>query len=135
MVQVRLGNRHCDKNQPVQAYLGTLRLGQISGEVMLPNNTYYDKEGNFLGYYRYKAWGTFFPLKNKIFANPNEFWNLLKQDFKIEYHRSRNQFIIQKEVSQEAPTLAQELLIIPVPEPPWQKLITTPNNISKIGNY
>jgi hypothetical protein len=121
-------------------YYQGIKIGdaKISGEVMLPNNAYYDKQGNFLGYYRYKAWGTFFPLKNKIFANPNEFWTLLQQDFKIEYHKSRTQFIIPKvkEIPQESQISPQEqLLIIPMKEPPWQKLITTSNNISKIGNY
>jgi hypothetical protein len=28
---------------------------KISGEVMLPNQAYFDKKGQFLGYYRYKA--------------------------------------------------------------------------------
>jgi len=39
---------------------------KVSGEVMLPGNAYYDKEGKFSGYYEYKAWGTFFPYQNKI---------------------------------------------------------------------
>src|SRR3954463_6620023 len=33
--QVQHGNRHHDKNQHVQAYPGTLRTWQMSGEVML----------------------------------------------------------------------------------------------------
>jgi hypothetical protein len=28
---------------------------KLSGEVMLPGNAYYDKEGKFLGCYEYKA--------------------------------------------------------------------------------
>jgi hypothetical protein len=28
---------------------------KLSGEVMLPGQAYYDKKGQFLGYYRYKA--------------------------------------------------------------------------------
>ncbi|RHZ36063.1 hypothetical protein GvMRE_Ic3g97 [endosymbiont GvMRE of Glomus versiforme] len=52
---------------------------------MLPGNAYYDKESKFLGYYEYKAWGTFFPKQNYIFNTATEFWNLLKQDFGIEY--------------------------------------------------
>lgn len=99
---------------------------KISGEVMLPNMAYYDKNGQQLGYYRYKAWGTFFPLNNKIFANPQEFWNLLKQDFSIEY-LSLSQHLNQlkearKTKISEIPNY-QKTLTIPVLEPPWQKLI------------
>ena len=99
---------------------------KISGEVMLPNMAYYDKNGQQLGYYRYKAWGTFFPLQNKIFANPTEFWNLLKQDFNIEY-LSISQHLNQLKETKKARILeipnCLENLTIPVPEPPWQKLI------------
>jgi hypothetical protein len=28
---------------------------KVSGEVMLPGNAYYDKKGQFLGYYQYKV--------------------------------------------------------------------------------
>jgi hypothetical protein len=49
--------------QDLQGYkTGTLyyqnqKIGdaKLTGEVMLPGNAYYDKKGNFLGYYEYKA--------------------------------------------------------------------------------
>ena len=62
---------------------------KLSGEVMLPGNAYYDKEGNFLGYYEYKAWGTFFPLNNRIWSNIEEFFNYLNKTM-------REHFIVQK---------------------------------------
>jgi hypothetical protein len=38
-------------------YYQGMKIGdaKISGEVMLPNQAYFDKKGQFLGYYRYKA--------------------------------------------------------------------------------
>ena len=58
---------------------------KLSGEVMLPGNAYYDKKGKFLGYYEYKAWGTFFPYQNKIWSNPQEFFTKLTEISGIEY--------------------------------------------------
>jgi hypothetical protein len=93
---------------------------------MLPNMAYYNKNGQQLGYYRYKAWGTFFPLNNKIFANPQEFWTLLKQDFSIEC-LSISQHLKQLKEAKQTNILEiphyRETLTIPVTEPPWQKLI------------
>ena len=119
-------------------YYQGLKIGdaKISGEVMLPNMAYYDKKGQQLGYYRYKAWGTFFPLQNKIFANPTEFWNLLKKDFGLEY-LSISQHLNQLKEARKTTILEVPNYLatssLPVPEPPWQKMITTPNNYLKIG--
>jgi len=95
---------------------------KISGEVMLPGNSYYDKKGKFLGYYEYKAWGTFFPKQNYIFDTPTEFWELLKQDFGIEHKSISQHFYYQKNLT-EIDYTPQELYNIPIKEPPWQKLI------------
>jgi len=94
---------------------------KISGEVMLPGNSYYDKNGKFLGYYEYKAWGTFFPLNNRIWKNVGEFFELLKQDFGIEYKSIREHFIVQKFITESGYT-PPETLLISAREPPWQKV-------------
>lgn len=87
---------------------------------MLPGNAYYDKSGKFLGYYEYKAWGAFFPKQNYIFETPAEFWNLLKQDFEIEYKGIREHLFYLKEqkVYTEIDYTPLELYNIPVKEPP-----------------
>lgn len=103
---------------------------KLSGEVMLPDNTYYDKEGNQLGFYRYKAWGTFFPLRNKIWANAREFFTYLTEKSGIEYQSIREHFIIQKN-NLNQPTYWQKSLKISVREPPWQKMIITPKILSE----
>ena len=100
---------------------------KLSGEVMLPNQTYYDKEGKFLGYYQYKAWGTFFPFQNKIWANPQEFFTKLTEISGIEYKTIREHFYLktkQKNIT-ESDYNHKEFYNIPVKEPPWQKMITT----------
>ena len=89
---------------------------------MLPGQTYYDKKGQFLGYYEWKHWGTFFPKRNYIFETPTEFWELLKQDFGIEHKSISQHFHYQKNLT-EIDYTPSELLNIPVKEPPWQKLI------------
>lgn len=79
--------------QDLQGYkTGTLyyqdqKIGdaKLTGEVMLPGNAYYDKEGNFLGYYEYKAWGTFFPFNNRIWPNIEELLCYLQTKIGIEY--------------------------------------------------
>lgn len=102
-------------------YQGT-KIGdaKLTGEVMLPGNAYYDKEGKFLGYYEYKAWGTFFPLNNKIWTNPAEFWKLLEQDFRIEYKSIKEHFAWQKFITENDYNTTQKVLLS-VREPPWQK--------------
>ncbi len=104
---------------------------KISGEVMLPGNAYYDKEGKFLGYYEYKAWGTFFPLNNRIWKNVGEFFELLKQDFGIEYKSIREHFIVQKFITEIGYT-PPETLFISAREPPWQKMGIHQKYFSKI---
>jgi hypothetical protein len=91
---------------------------------MLPGNAYYDKEGKFLGYYEYKAWGTFFPFQNQIWANPQEFLIKLNEISEIEYQTIREHFIIQKnkKKSWNKSISYLELDNISVKEPPWQKL-------------
>ena len=96
---------------------------KLSGEVMLPNQAYYDKAGNFLGYYRYKAWGTFFPFQNQIWSNPQEFFAKLTEISGIEYKSIREHFIQLKTEQTENVYTPQELYNIPVKEPPWQKMI------------
>ena len=103
---------------------------KLSGEVMLPNQAYYDKNGKFLGYYEYKAWGTFFPYQNKIWTNPQEFFAKLTEISGIEYWSIKEHF---KQLKTEKKTITendyntiQETLYIPVKEPPWQKMIITP---------
>jgi len=121
------------KNKKPHEKTGTLyyqnqKIGdaKISGEVMLPGNAYYDKKGKFLGYYEWKHWGTFFPKRNYIFQNPTEFWELLKQDFGIEYKSISQHLIYQKIITENDYNTIQETLFIPVKEPPWQKMIITP---------
>ena len=110
-------------------YLGK-KIGdaKLSGEVMLPGNAYYDKEGKFLGYYEYKAWGTFFPFQNQIWSNPQEFFTKLTEISGIEY-KSISQHLTYQRTEQKNLTeidyTPQELYNIPVKEPPWQKMITT----------
>ena len=100
---------------------------KISGEVMLPGNAYYDKSGKFLGYYEWKHWGTFFPKRNYIFKNPTEFWDLLKQDFNIEYKSISQHLVYQKNITENDYNTIPETFTT-VREPPWQKMIITPRN-------
>ena len=100
---------------------------KLSGEVMLPGNAYYDKESKKLGYYEYKAWGTFFPYQNKIWSNPQEFFTKLTKISGIEYKSISQHFYYQKTLT-EIDYTPQELYNIPVKEPPWQKMIITPRN-------
>jgi len=103
---------------------------KLSGEVMLPGNTYYDKNGKFLGYYEYKAWGTFFPYQNKIWTNPQEFFAKLTEISGIEYWSIKEHFkqlkTEKKPITENDYNTIQETLYIPVKEPPWQKMIITP---------
>jgi len=96
---------------------------KLSGEVMLPGNTYYDKKGKFLGYYQYKAWGTFFPYQNKIWNNPQEFFAKLNEISGIEYKSIREHLFYLKTKQTENVYTPQELCNIPMKEPPWQKMI------------
>ena len=101
---------------------------KLSGEVMLPDNDYYDKEGNFLGYYEYKAWGTFFPFQNHIWNNPQEFFTKLTEISGIEYKSIREHFYLkteQKTLTEIDYNTIKETLYIPIKEPPWQKMIIT----------
>jgi hypothetical protein len=109
---------------------------KISGEVMLPGNAYYDKNGKFLGYYEYKAWGTFFPLNNRIWKNTEEFFEILTQDFGIEYKTIREHILVQKVKQKVLEKNEMSLSIlskntIPTKGPPrWKE-----NNLSKAVNY
>jgi hypothetical protein len=93
---------------------------------MLPGNAYYDKKGQFLGYYQYKVWGTFFPYQNRIWTNPQEFLTKLTEISGIEY-KSISQHLLYLRTEQKNLTeidyTPQELYNIPVKEPPWQKMI------------
>ena len=97
---------------------------------MLPGNAYYDKEGKFLGYYEYKAWGTFFPYQNKIWTNPQEFFAKLTEISGIEYWSIKEHFkqlkSEKKPITENDYNTIKETLYIPVKEPPWQKMIITP---------
>ena len=107
---------------------------KLSGEVMLPGNAYYDKSGKFLGYYEYKAWGTFFPFQNQIWSNPQEFLTKLTEISGIEYKSIREHFKLkteQKIFTKNDYNTIQETLYIPVKEPPWQKMITTTKIVSE----
>jgi hypothetical protein len=111
---------------------------KLTGEVMLPGNAYYDKEGKFLGYYEYKAWGTFFPLNNRIWKNTGEFFEILKQDFGIEYKTIREHFFVQKikqKVLMGDEFLFKDKSFISVKGPPWQKLGLTPQKIVSENRY
>ena len=102
---------------------------KLSGEVMLPGQAYYDKSGKFLGYYQYKAWGTFFPYQNRIWTNPQEFFAKLTEISGIEYKSVREHLFNLKEQKTHTEidyNTIQETLYIPVKEPPWQKMIITP---------
>jgi len=84
---------------------------------MLPGNAYYDKEGKFLGYYEYRAWGTFFPYQNKIWSNPREFLAKLTEISGIEYKSISQHFIYQKNLTEIDYNTIQETFI-PIKEPP-----------------
>ena len=101
---------------------------KLSGEVMLPGNAYYDKEGKKLGYYEYKAWGTFFPYQNKIWSNPQEFFTKLTEISGIEYLTIKEHLSNLKEqkIYTENDYNTIQETFIPVREPPWQKMIITP---------
>jgi hypothetical protein len=108
-------------------YLGK-KIGdaKLTGEVMLPGNAYYDKEGKKLGYYEYKAWGTFFPFQNRIWSNAEEFFTKLAEISGIEYKSIREHFKLktyQKTLTENDYNTIQETLFIGVKEPPWQKMI------------
>ena len=111
---------------------------KLSGEVMLPGQAYYDKKGKFLGYYEYKAWGTFFPFQNQIWANPQEFFTKLTEISGIEYVSIREHlFYLKSEpkiLTENDYNTISETLYIPVLEPPWQKMITTMKYHHKIGS-
>jgi len=118
-------------------YLGK-KIGdaKLSGEVMLPGNAYYDKEGKFLGYYEYKAWGTFFPYQNKIWSNPQEFFTKLTEISGIEYLTIKEHLFNlkeQKNLTEIDYNTIQETFTS-VREPPWQKMIIHQGMISKIGS-
>ena len=99
---------------------------KLSGEVMLPGNAYYDKEGKFLGYYEYKAWGNFFPYQNKIWSNPQEFFTKLTEISGIEYLTIKEHLFnlkTKQKIITENDYTPLELYNIPIKEPPWQKMI------------
>ena len=111
---------------------------KLTGEVMLPGNAYYDKEGKFLGYYEYKSWGTFFPLNNRIWKNTGEFFEFLNKFSGIEYKTIREHICVQK--YKEKVLMGDEFLFkdksfISVKGPPWQKLGIKENNSSRIAHY
>jgi len=130
--------------QDLQGYkTGTLyyqgeKIGdaKLTGEVMLPGNAYYDKEGKFLGYYEYKAWGTFFPLNNRVWKNTEEFFSYLEAKSGIEY-KTISQHIFTQNYKEKV-LVEDELSLnvlskntIPVKGPPrWKE-----NNLSKAVNY
>jgi len=128
--------------QDLQGYkTGTLyyqnqKIGdaKLTGEVMLPGNAYYDKEGNFLGYYEYKAWGTFFPFQNQIWSNPQEFFAKLTEISGIEYVSIKEHFCLktkQKTLTENDYNTIPKTLFISVKEPPWQKLGIHQNSFRK----
>lgn len=126
--------KHKNQEKTGTLYFQGQKIGdtKISGEVMLPGNAYYDKTGKFLGYYEYKAWGTFFPKQNYIFETPTEFWNLLKQDFGIEVLSIKEHFIWQKIIIENMYP-PPDRLNVSVREPPWQKAVINQKYFSKIG--
>ena len=103
---------------------------KLSGEVMLPGNAYYDKEGKFLGYYEYKAWGTFFPYQNQIWKNAEEFFKKLTEISGIEYKSIREHLFKLKEqkIYTENDYNTFKETFTSVREPPWQKMIITLRN-------
>ena len=104
---------------------------KLSGEVMLPGNAYYDKEGKKLGYYEYKAWGTFFPYQNKIWRNAEEFFTKLTEISGIEYKSIREHLFYLKTYQKNHTEIDYNTIqetFIPVREPPWQKMIITLRN-------
>ena len=103
---------------------------KLTGEVMLPGQAYYDKEGKKLGYYEYKAWGTFFPFQNRIWNNPQEFFTKLTEISGIEYKSIREHFKLKTEQKTytEIDYNTNQETFTTVREPPWQKMIITPRN-------
>jgi hypothetical protein len=111
-------------------YLGK-KIGdaKLSGEVMLPGNAYYDKKGNFLGYYEYKAWGTFFPFNNKIWTNIEELFSFLQAKVGLEYKtisqhisivKNKGKVLVKDLTCPHGSSLTQ-LYSLSVREPPWLK--------------
>ena len=97
---------------------------------MLPGNAYYDKEGNFLGYYEYKAWGTFFPFNNKIWSNVEELFSFLEVEIGIEYvsiakhffkQKNKQKFLIKFPELSHANSFQAQLFSLSVKGPPWPK--------------
>jgi hypothetical protein len=91
---------------------------------MLPGNAYYDKEGKKLGYYEYKAWGTFFPYQNKIWSNPQEFFTKTTEISGIKYLTIKEHLFNLKEqkiYTENDYNTFTKTLFIRVKEPPWQK--------------
>ena len=87
---------------------------------MLPGNAYYDKSGKKLGYYEYKAWGTFFPYQNQIWSNPQEFFTKLTEISGIEYLTIKEHLFNLKEQKNytEIDYNTIQETFIPVREPP-----------------
>ena len=136
--------------QDLQGYkTGTLyfegeKIGdaKLTGEVMLPGNAYYDKEGNFLGYYEYKAWGTFFPFNNKIWTNIEELFSFLEAEIGIEYKSIAKHLFVQKNKQKvlakdqnplAGESLQAQLLSLSVKGPPWPNGKVIKEYSSKIG--
>ena len=115
---------------------------KLSGEVMLPGNAYYDKQGNFLGYYEYKAWGTFFPFNNKIWSNVEELLGFLQAKVGIDYKSiAKHLFVVKnkgkvliKDLNPLAgESLQEQLFSLSVKGPPWPNGKVIRKYSSKIG--
>lgn len=116
-------------------YYQGVKIGdaKLTGEVMLPGQAYYDKEGKFLGYYEYKAWGTFFPFQNRIWSNAKEFFTKLTEISEIEYKSIKEHFKLKSEskiITENDYNTTQETFI-PAREPPWQKVGIHQNSFQK----
>jgi hypothetical protein len=69
-------------------------------------------------------------LNNYVFENPNEFFEILKQDFGIEYKTIRKHLIYQKTITEIGYTPPEDLSFS-AREPPWQKLGIHQNSFRK----
>ena len=58
----------------------------------------------------YKAWGTFFPLQNQIWNNPQEFFTKLTEISGIEYKSIREHFYHQKTLAENDYNTIQKTL-------------------------
>jgi len=69
-----------------------------SGEIMLPNNDYWNSDGEYLGFYDFVNWGTFFANNNQVSSNTAEVCKQLRNDFNIQYVSMSEHYKLKKQL-------------------------------------